>query len=661
MAFGVSTKRVSNSEAQDRFKAKRRSIERRPREDPKRRARLEAIPEAWLMHYIGANSFPFPFSSAHKAMIREAVASADTGTGSAVAAPRGEGKTTVFRAVAFYLVAIKKLKFPVLVGWKHGDAKAALKLWLRMLTQSKEFQADYPEFTQPFEVTTHSAAMKNLTWADTGENIGANVDSSDKMITFPDSIGAIAARSAQGDAKGLNAVMIDGTILRPDFVLFDDTQDPDRADNPVAVADTVDNLENVFLGMAGPQKRLTAAAACTVEHDDDVACHFLNRAGWKSIRVARIESWPGGGSGGDWPDAECAEKVLWDEWNAVRINDSESEAIQFYKKNKAAMTHLMEVSWEHRYDKERGDPDAMYAAMWDRYDKGASVFSRGQQNDPIKAGVTLYTLNNKTIMDRADESRNAGDIPEWADLVLCATDINPSYALTTIIAAFGPNQRAAVVWYGTHPCKVTQEMTDAQARFEIMARLEAHGKEIAAMKCKPSHWTIDGGGTPEGTVIDFCANSVRICGLQAITSFGRSGKAYRHPEKKAKGIRRIDERSHVKYQGTQRQWILWDSHYWMEQAQRGWTGTLGAPGSCDLPKGNHREFADQVCAEQLKGKVELNGRWLYDWLTSNSIPHDYADCMAMLYMLAAVNGTGTGGRVVQVSRRKVYSQKDLRR
>jgi hypothetical protein len=34
---------------------------------------------------------------------------------------------------------------------------------------------------------------------------------------------------------------------------------------------------------------------------------------------------------------------------------------------------------------------------------------------------------------------------------------------------------------------------------------------------------------------------------------------------------------------------------------------------------------------------------VYDWATDTSGPHDYGDCMAMAYALAAVNDIGTGG------------------
>ena len=93
-----------------------------------------------------------------------------------------------------------------------------------------------------------------------------------------------------------------------------------------------------------------------------------------------------------------------------------------------------------------------------------------------------------------------------------------------------------------------------------------------------------------------------------------------------------------------RKWIAWHADYWREQAQKAWTGSVGAPGSCSLPVGNHREFADQICREQLAGKAEVGGMMMWNWHTQPG-RHDYGDCMAMAYMGAAWAGIGTQGNV----------------
>ena len=94
---------------------------------------------------------------------------------------------------------------------------------------------------------------------------------------------------------------------------------------------------------------------------------------------------------------------------------------------------------------------------------------------------------------------------------------------------------------------------------------------------------------------------------------------------------------------------------WREVAQRGWTGEPGAPGSCSLPAGNHADFATQVTREQLAGKDDIGGKQVWVWNTAPG-PHDYGDCMQMVYMAAASVGIGTGGMKPQ-PRRYVETRK----
>ena len=649
----------------DRVKAHRqkfRQIECPPIADPKRRKKLERDPPKWMKHYMAA-SYPFPFSPGHKRLIDKILEAAHTGEGTATAQPRGEGKSSVCRGMGFYLQAIRAVRFPVLVGWKHMDAGAAFQMWLRMLCSSPEFAADYPEIATPFQYSTHATALKNLVWANSipdlgiieGERTGANVDTMHKVIQLPNSIGAIAARSAKGDAKGLNATLKDGTILRPDFLLIDDAQDVNMAGNPAHVAKTVDQIENVFFGMAGPQKRLSAAVACTVEAKNDVSEHWLTKRGWSHIRISRIESWPDGSKGGTWDsERDCSIRAMWDEWREIYLDEGQKSANKYFRKHRKAMTGKMQVSWKDRYERGK-DVSAIDAAMHDWYKLGPDVFARGQQNQPLETKITLFSLHPNNIMTRTDNDRQPGDVPDWVRSIVAATDINPSYALSTVVVGFGADQRCAVLWYGIQKMEIAKEIPDAQKKQQIMLDLETHGKQLASLPCRPQRWIIDGGGSPQETVMTFAANSVRTCGLESLTAFGRAWRQYRPGPKDRKF-----EQAFIRAESRVKQWSIWNADYWREIAQKSWLGAIGAPGSCDLPKGNHRDFAEQICREQLAGKAETGGTWVYVWNTQPGA-HDYGDCMAMAFAMAAMTGIGTGGQVDTAPRRKKYTQADFSR
>jgi hypothetical protein len=244
-----------------------------------------------------------------------------------------------------------------------------------------------------------------------------------------------------------------------------------------------------------------------------------------------------------------------------------------------------------------------------------------------------------------DATRAAGVVPEWAHKIVAATDINPSYGLTTAVLAFGRDQVATVLRYWVHaraPLPISGDATPNEQRRAITVALADLGRDLSALQAsRPNHWIIDGGGTPESTVVDFCHNAPRVCGIQATTYFGRGWRQYRMT---AKHKIAPGEQMHRVIERFDRQWLIVHADYWREVAQRAWLTNPGAPGSCSLPPGRHDEFAEQICREQLEEKSERNGRVEWYWPPPRG-KHDYGDCMTMAYAGAAMLGIGTGDAV----------------
>lgn len=641
--------RVAEHEDRDRL------IELPPVADPKRRARLEKDLPKWLRQYMPA-AFPYPFSAGHLALIRNTEHAAMTGEGTATAQPRGEGKTTVLRGVCINLVVRGIVRFPVLVGWKHQDAKSAFKMWLRMLCDSPEFAADYPEICAPFIHSTHATALKSLRWAHNHEKIGAMVDTQDKIVVLPDSLGAIAARSAQGDAKGLNVTLPDGTVLRPDFLLIDDAQNPDQAANPNHVAGVVDSLENVFMGMAGPQKRLSAAAACTVEAEGDVSCHFLTRHGWTSTRISRVEAWPDGSDGGTWETkADDPIKAAWDEWRDLYLATGQKAANAYFRRNRKAMTGKMRVSWKHRFEPGK-DVCAIDAAMREWYDKGEDVFSRGQQNRPLKRGVDVFRLTSDIVASRWTD-RAPGVAPDWAEVIAAGTDINPSLYLSTAVGGFGRDMTAAVMWYGRWdkaPLPTNDKMSRTEFDAAVYGALVKQGDKLLTMPRRPQIWVIDANGDQARAVRRFGLEwNARHTEMPCMPAYGRSGKTARLSARNETIRRRGEQwflcRDRDPEFLRQIEWTIYHSDYWKEVAQRAWTCEIGAPGGATLPTGQHFEFGAECANERLLDKAELSGRVVWDYQVIGR--HDYGDAWYMAYVGASLCGVGTGGPGAKAERK----------
>lgn len=613
--------------------------------DPARRKRLEASPVKWLKYYCH-QAFSRPFDKPHTAIIDGAMTASETGGRFAVAAERGIGKSTILWAIILMLALAGIQPFPVCVPWASSALKRAFRFWRAQLCFNDRLGEDYPEICAPFRHAKGSSQkLAHTTW-DGGPNdggpTGATMAIGEGLIVLPDNRGCIGGATINGNPRGLNHPTASGKVLRPTIALLDDVQDRGTAKSAVQVNDTIEIIDGDVAGMgeAGASLPMLMSGNCIAT--DDVMAHYLASDQWKSLRIPCVESWPKG-----WDDGDGEAAKLWQEWFDLYRDGKGAPA--FYKKNRKAMTAEMELSAPGTFKKATGVTDAFCAVMIRYFKMGKEAFHAECQQKPLKQGVTIYNLRPKAILSRV-EKREPGQVPDWTKAVLCATDVNPSYALTTAIAAFGDDQRSAVLWYGTHPIGCDKTMSDAQIKATVHAALSEHGRRLSGLSCRPQHWTVDGGGSPQNTAIDFCANAIQICGIPAIASFGRASTQYRPTGGKGRKVI-IREESQVIRERHDRQWIVWNAHYWMEQSQRGWLCDFGAPGSCTLPTGRHDDFAEQICREVLIDKAELGGKMAYKWDHLPG-PHDYADCMAMLYMMAAcMAGIGTGGVIARPQKR----------
>lgn len=625
-------------------------IERRSCEDPARRERLEQNPEEWLKFYM-SQAFRLEWAESHKAMIKNAIDSAETGSGMVVAAPRGDGKSAILRGVALYLLLTGRINFPLVAPWTARNSSQHFRAWVKFISErGSNLAKDYPEYLQPFEISTNTAKLKNLRWADTGEYIGAEVSAADKQIVLPDSLGAIMTASVNGDIKGTQITLKSGEIIRPDLLMLDDAQDAKRADNPEAVQDTVDTLESEWFCLSGPDTALTVFNCCTVKHSNDVSEYFLKHPDFKAVRVARVLSWPDG-----WEDDKSESWQHWQEWNEVRTQ-GRNDRNKYYLDHKEGMTRGMIVSWVDRFDKKKQEIDAFQSAMIAYFRFGKKAFFSEYQNDPIVEGVNIYTLTPDIICQRATD-RDPFTAPEWSELILTATDINPSYALSTVTYAFGRDRTAANLWYGKFedaPLPTRMDMSETQKEQIIFGALWKHGEQLLAMPKHGKAWAIDGGGA-QSTVAKRMAYewNKKHPEMPIYVLYGRSGKSARISARNETIRRRGTDSSWILCRDKDplygwTEWVLWNADHWREIMQRSWTCETGAPGGATLPSGNHREYAEHICREKLRGKVELNGKMFYDYEKSPG-RNDLGDATNMCFMLADLMGIGNDSKKGQTS------------
>jgi hypothetical protein len=266
--------------------------------------------------------------------------------------------------------------------------------------------------------------------------------------------------------------------------------------------------------------------------------------------------------------------------------------------------------------------------------------------DPVKIAGP-YTLTPDVILSRVTK-RALWEKPEWVSVVYATTDVNPSYAFSTVVQGFGEDQSNALLWYGIHRVDIpVRDMTPVEYGRSLFPELVKHGLFLASNPCRPEAWAIDAGGDQFDAITPYIDRLSQATGLKVMAFTGRGGLKYFQSGPTAVKSQ-IKEHCHgcATIKGAQRlRWVAWDADFWGEKAQRAWLGEPGAPGQASLPHGQHGEFAYQICGKQLTGIENRGGKIEHTW--HNLGRHDFHDAMAQGYALAAFFGIDTGGKQQQ--------------
>jgi hypothetical protein len=370
-----------------------------------------------------------------------------------------------------------------------------------------------------------------------------------------------------------------------------------------------------------------------------------------------VETWP---EGWEIPNSQCRQ--LCDEWGKRWLQNNGEVA--FFRKHKdvmcrgmvlnspkAYMHHVKSAADDKRKKKTARPVNACHAVLREYYSMGHEAFMAERQQRPVNALVenAPYTINPEIIMSRTTK-REPWQREQWMVNAYASTDMNVSYAMSTVVPAFGVDQTAGVLWYGLHtdaPLPISKETPMAEREKMVYAALSILGRKLATYPVKPELWGIDASGDYFQTVCKFALASVGICGIQAVACSGRNGKDYKPYGPKVITIRQECHTRRCDPPNDRLRWLMWNADFWREVSQRAWLGDIGAPGSISLCAGQHYDFAAQASAEYLVRKGPgLSGRT--EWIWRKPAPqHDYGDALAQAYALAAFGGIGTGGQVVR--------------
>lgn len=307
---------------------------------------LEFFARTYFPHYVKhANAV------LHDFLYPRLQAIVDNGVGDheAIAAPRGNAKSTIVTQIfVIWCVVTGRKHFPVIIMDALDQALPMLESIKAELAFNPRLAMDYPEATGQGRV-----------W-----QVGTIVTANDAKI------------QAFGSGKRMRGLR--HGPHRPDLAIGDDLENDENVRSPEQ-RDKLDSwLKKTVLSLGPADDSMDVIIIGTILHYDSVLARLLKNPLWQSRKFKAVIEWP-------------HRMDLWDRWEELLLNDGEDVAQQFYAERRAEMEAGAVVSWPAA--------QPIYTLMVKRARDGRQAFDSEQQNDPVSgddapfAGCISFWVN----------------------------------------------------------------------------------------------------------------------------------------------------------------------------------------------------------------------------------------------------------------------------
>jgi hypothetical protein len=286
-------------ERKARQRAKGRELDIPPPKDIPRRMACLNDPKLLLNTYFKGTYFE-PFTDDRSDMLKSIWRAARYGGDQAIAAPRGEGKTTLAMDGSFTLLLAGLTFFPVIIGKNQDAASDELKALRERISASEEFVDDFPEIGIPLQsvgASTANARLQTVGGKFVGMYLGVkhfalpNIPT--ELLRWPDGVDSVA----RGQVIG--AVGIDGRIRgfkfrseRPTLAIIDDIEDKHSAKNDLTISQNEQTIEEDIGGMGSSAERIARVYLCTTLNRKCNAYKILTAIQRNSTKMANRLSYP---------------------------------------------------------------------------------------------------------------------------------------------------------------------------------------------------------------------------------------------------------------------------------------------------------------------------------------------------------------------------------
>lgn len=366
---------------------------------------------------------------------------------------RGSGKSSYVECATAFAMATGLQKFTVIVSANQKASTNMMNdLWRMIAEPDTPFAQDYPGVCLPFQLCNGSIRRRQLY-----RGLSTELSRNAQQIVFPrlqdgngeelpTSGSVIAVRGIGSGIRGMKK----GT-LRPSLVLLDDLQDSETAENPESVEKLLQIIRKDVMNLGGKQ-RLSILQTATPICPDDLVEQIRADRNWKTTTFPGIISWP-------------KNMDLWDRYFKIYDDELATEAphdgsLAYYRENRDAMDLGAEVFNPTRFSEKDGHISAIQKLLEQRKAIGPAAFEAEFQMKPVKYSLAL-DVSPKDVANRLNGSP-MGTAPDGFTFTVASTDLNLSYAMTTVVVAFKRDMTACVLDHFVRKVSVDSKLPEAE-------------------------------------------------------------------------------------------------------------------------------------------------------------------------------------------------------
>lgn len=611
-------------------------------ENPGRRNECLKDAVKFLQTYF-ADTFYQPFTSDRQAMIEGIVNAARYGGDSAIAGPRGEGKTRLAIYGALYLMVSGKSTFPMVIGKSQSKAENELKTIRERLQQSPIFIADFPEIGVPFQSVggwSSRARMQTVAGENTNMELAADhlifptIRRDQLPLDWPDDCEPVsrgqcfASMGIDGPIRGTNY-----RDKRPTLALIDDIEDKEASRSETIIKRNEQVIEQDIGGLGAGGRRVSRIMLCTIQNRKCIAFKYTDpdqKPSWKGRRYRKMIKPP--------DRLDMVETYLQMRIERKEDDPDAREAYRYWRDNREAIEEGCIVSNPYSYDtRPHADGETLELSAIQAYynnvaDRGADAVATEDDNDPPEESGPHGTGLTAAMVASRISGLDRGQLPANTAALTAAIDLG-KYRCHWVVCAWWKGAGGCVVDYGIAEVSGTDRSLDNEASEPQIYRALLEWRDQLLTKeyvdATGERRNIDAVFVDAGTFTNAAYRFVKQVGAPFHVAKGIGN--YRE-RKKSTSTTKAGDNMHAELLSDAGIWLFeLNTDYWKQwvherfmsptfdddnMLRRGALSLFVQPGS-----EKHTSYAHHVCAEELVTEfIEGKGAKTY-WTVHNANNH----------------------------------------